>query len=42
MNNPNIIFTRADKGNITVALKKTEYLNKTEEILMTLKHIQKN
>jgi len=31
-NNPNIIFTRADKGNITVALK-TEYLNKIEEIL---------
>jgi len=31
-NNPNIIF-RADKGNITVALEKTEYLNKIEEIL---------
>jgi len=32
-NNPNIIFTRADKGNITVTLEKTEYLNKIEEML---------
>jgi len=34
-NNPeeNIIFIRTDKGNITVALEKTEYLNKIEEIL---------
>jgi len=32
-NNPNIIFIRADKRNITVALEKTEYLNKIEEIL---------
>jgi len=30
-NNPNIIF-RADKGNITVTLEKTEYLNKIEEM----------
>jgi len=32
-NNPNIIFTRADKGNITVALDKTEYLNKIDNML---------
>jgi len=32
-NNLNIIFTRADKGNITVALEKSEYLNKIEEML---------
>jgi len=32
-NNPNIIFTRADKGNITVALDKIEYFNKIEEML---------
>jgi len=32
-NNPNIILTRADKGNITVALDKTEYLNKIENML---------
>jgi len=31
--NPNIIFTGADKGNITVALKKTDYLNKIEKML---------
>jgi len=32
-NNLNIIFTKADKENITVALEKTEYLNKIEEML---------
>jgi len=32
-NNPNIIFTRADKGNITVALNKTEYLNTIDNML---------
>jgi len=32
-NNPNIIFTRADKGNITVALKKDTYISKMEELL---------
>jgi len=32
-NNPNIILTRADKGNITVALDKNEYLNKIEDML---------
>jgi len=32
-NNPNIIFTRADKGNVTVALKKDIYINKIEELL---------
>jgi len=39
-NNPNIIFTKANKGNITVALNKIEYLNKIEDVLMTPKHIQ--
>jgi len=32
-NNSNIIFTRADKGNVTVALKKDVYINKMEELL---------
>jgi len=30
--NPNIIYTRADKGNITVALNKKDYINKMEEM----------
>jgi len=32
-NNPNILFTRADKGSITVVLDKTEYINKIEDML---------
>jgi len=32
-NNPNIIFTKADKGNITVAMEKSFYINKMEDIL---------
>lgn len=32
-NNPNIIFTRADKGNVTVTVDKFTYLHKMEEIL---------
>jgi len=32
-NNPNIIYTRVDKGNIIVTLNKTEYINKIEEML---------
>jgi len=32
-NNPNIIFTRANKGNVTVALNKDEYLQKIELML---------
>jgi len=39
-NNPNIIFIRADK-NITVALEKTEYLNKIEETLNNTKTYEK-
>jgi len=31
--NPNVIFTRADKGNVTVAIDKTDYLNKIETML---------
>jgi len=31
--NPEIIFTRADKGNITVALNKNNYIKKVEEVL---------
>jgi len=29
-NNPNIIYTRADKGNIIVALNRIDYVNKIE------------
>ena len=32
-NNPDIIFTNADKGNVTVAIKKQDYINKIEETL---------
>jgi len=31
-NNPNIIYTRTHKGNITVALNRTEYLTKLESM----------
>jgi len=33
LNNNNIIFTRTDKGNITVAMEKTIYINRVEELL---------
>jgi len=32
-NNPDVIFTRADKGSVTVALNKRVYINKVEELL---------
>jgi len=32
-NNPDIIFTRADKGNITVAMDKSFYIKKMEDVL---------
>lgn len=32
-NNPNIIYTRADKGNVTVALNKSDYVSKVEDLL---------
>lgn len=32
--NPNILFTRADKGNVMVALDKEVYTQKTEELLL--------
>jgi len=32
-NNPEVIFTRADKGNITVALNKNNYIRKMEDLL---------
>jgi len=32
-NNPDVIFTRADKGNVTVVIDKIEYLNKIETML---------
>jgi len=32
-NNPNILFTKADKGNITVAINREEYTNKMESML---------
>jgi len=31
--NPNILFTRADKGNVTVALDKNEYTHRMETML---------
>jgi len=31
--NPNIIYTRADKGNITMALDRIDYTDKLEEML---------
>jgi len=31
--NPNIIFTRADKGNVTVAMNRDEYRSKIETML---------
>jgi len=33
MNNPNILFTRADKGNVTVALNKNVYIDKIVSML---------
>jgi len=33
LNNDNIIFTRADKGNITIALDKINYIREIEEML---------
>jgi len=41
-NNPNLIFTRADKGNVTVAMNKDEYLKKMEIMLQDQKHICNN
>jgi len=32
-NNPNILFIRADKGNVTVALDRNEYIKKIESML---------
>jgi len=32
-NNKNIIYTKADKGNVTVAMDKDFYINKIEELL---------
>jgi len=32
-NNTNILFTKADKGNITVALKRTHYINSVNKML---------
>jgi len=32
-NNSNIIFIRTDKGNITIALDKTEYFNIMDDML---------
>ena len=31
--NSNIIFTRADKGNVTIALDKLDYIKRVEELL---------
>ena len=32
-NNPNILITKADKGNTTVALDKTKYVNEIKTML---------
>ena len=32
-NNPNIMFTKADKGNVTVCLNKSDYTSKMLELL---------
>jgi len=32
-NNPNILFTRADKDNVTVVLQKNDYINRMENML---------
>jgi len=32
-NHPNLLFTRADKGNTTVALDKNDYIAKIEKML---------
>jgi len=45
LNNPNVIFTRADKGNTVVALDRMEYINKMEINLAdsnTYTRIQRN
>ena len=31
--NPDVIFTKADKGHVTVAMKRDEYDNKVNELL---------
>ena len=31
--NPDVILTNADKGNVAVAIKKQDYINKIEETL---------
>jgi len=31
--NPNVIFTRADKGNVTVALERQDYITAIEKLL---------
>jgi len=41
-NNPNILFTMADKGSITVALDKIEYVNKIEDTTDTYLEIKKD
>jgi len=44
-NNSDIIFTRADKGNITVAMNKTDYIKRMEVLLndkMTYSIVKKN
>lgn len=33
--NPDIIITKADKGNTTVGMKKSDYFRKTEELLLS-------
>lgn len=38
-NNTNILFTRADKGNVTVAMYKEFYINKVEDLYWEIKII---
>jgi len=44
-NNPNKIFTRADKNNITIAINRSHYIKKMKELLndkMTYSVVNKN
>ena len=39
--NPDILITRADKGNVTVIIKKSIYLEKTESLFCDEKYYEK-
>jgi len=33
-NHPDILFTKSDKGNVTIAIKRSDYCRKMEEMLL--------